>query len=265
MYRIKCAAFTHPGKVRENNEDNFYAAGKWRQNIENGCYAVLETVKNEKLTLAVCDGMGGQELGEMASLIAVETLDSFIKKEGLLTTESLHDYVQSANDAICRLMEKEKKRIGSTMAVLQFSGQTVLAANIGDSRIYHCKENKLEQISYDHTVVGRMIRMGQLTKEEAKLHPNRHQITQYLGIFPDEMILEAYEKTDENVSIGDKYLLCSDGLTDMLTDEQIEEILNRKEPVEELARSLVQAAIDAGGKDNVTVVVAEICKKRFLF
>lgn len=265
MYKINYAAFTHPGRVRENNEDNFYVDKKWRQDVAEGCLAVDGTVRNEKLTLSVCDGMGGQELGEKASLIAVETLDKYIKQEKVLSVETLNAYIQEANKIICDLMQRESKRIGSTMTLLQFSGESVMAANIGDSRIYLLRKGELFQLSQDHTVVERMVRMGMISKEEAVNHPKRHQITQNLGIFPEEMLIEPTVNREICVEIGDKFLLCSDGLTDMLTDMQIKSILSEREEPVELARKLVQSAVDAGGKDNVTIVLAEVCKKKFLF
>ncbi len=269
MYRLSYAARTHQGRIRQNNEDNYYVDGSFRRNVdqpESSCAGKADGY----LMASVCDGMGGEELGELASLTAVEKLDEFCglngrspaagKDEDRLAAAPLRAgamrYIRAANAGICGEIQKKGVRMGSTVSLLEFAADRVQAVNLGDSRIYRLRDGRLEQISTDHTAAASMIRDGILKPEEAAVHPGRHQITQYLGIFPSEMILEP-ASADLEVRPRDRYLICSDGLTDMVADGEICEILSRGKRPEKLAQDLVQAALSAGGRDNVTVVVVE--------
>lgn len=262
MYTLCYTALTHPGKVAANNEDNFFINGEYRHDVNQPCFQANGEVSG-CLTAAVCDGMGGHELGEAASLIAVQTISEF-GEQGAGTQaaaafcQNPTDCINKANDRICMKMREEQKRIGSTISLLNFDNDSVQAVNMGDSRIYRLRGEVLEQLSVDHTVMARMLRMGQITPEEAKQHPLRHQITQYLGIFPEEMLLEPASTPVQRVAEGDRYLMCSDGLTDMLPDEEIRECLNRHTDIEEISQKLIQGAIDAGGRDNITVIIIEV-------
>jgi serine/threonine protein phosphatase PrpC len=261
MYRLEYAAMTHPGNVRDNNEDNFYVNGYWRKNAEQDSFAVDGIKGNGCLMAAVCDGMGGYDMGEAASLYAMEVLDTYCHNgEEKVFEPSPMEYINETNQKICDLMEQEGKRIGTTFAGLEFCDDRVNAVNLGDSRIYRWKEQKLKQISTDHTTVARLLQDGLLTKEEAKDYPLRHQITQHLGIRMQDMMLEPAVIREIPLENKDCFLICSDGLTDMLKDEKIEEILNvhRKQELQKTAEHLVGAAIDAGGRDNVTVVLVRV-------
>ena len=260
MLRLDYMALTHPGRVPEKNEDNFYIDGNMKQNVDQECVQVSGNVKNGRMTAAVCDGMGGYASGEVSSLKAVQALQEFCVlhagEEHPLRNDPM-EYVTEANERICEDRRKTRKRMGSTLAVLEFSGDTVTSINLGDSRIYRMRNGILEQLSTDHTVIARMMRRGQITPEEAEKHPMRHQITQHLGIFPEEMLLEPASRTEMEVQEKDRYLICSDGLTDMIRDEEIGKILLQNEHIADAVRELVQSAVDAGGKDNITVVIIE--------
>lgn len=259
MYHLWYAAQTHPGKVRENNEDNFYIAGCWRRDVAQTEYEVAGVAENGYLLASVCDGIGGQELGEEASLIAVETLHGcYGGADGNRLQDDPMQYVNAANDCICERMRKFGQRLGTTFTALEFADDTVFATNLGDSRIYRLRDKELLQLSTDHTILARMIRAGQLTEEEAAVHPMRHQITQYLGIFPEDMLLEPADVPPTEIQPGDRYLLCSDGLTDMLSDQEIGELLGAPGDMAEIARNLVQEALERGGRDNVTVAVIAV-------
>lgn len=317
MYRLVYAARTHSGRVRGNNEDNFYVGGNYRLDIEIQEMACAGEARDGRLLASVCDGMGGHAKGEVASLLAVQTLAELEKEgRGRAFRADPEGCVNRANDRVCEVMRREKVSIGSTISVLEFCEDTVLALNLGDSRIYRMRAGELKQISEDHTVVARMLRMGQITPEEVETHPLRHHITQYLGILPEEVLLEPACTGKMELQPGDRYLICSDGLTDMLNDGQIaaylrsgtetnpEQQLAGEEPtlrdpgigagketaneeqavgrvretesesakeeqaagrareaepdLEELARVMVQAALDAGGKDNVTVLLVDV-------
>ena len=262
MYHLRYAARTHQGRVRQNNEDNYYVGGSYRRDVnqlEDSCAGMAT---DGYLMASVCDGMGGEELGELASLAAVEALDEFCgsarealeaakKDEDKLAAAPLRAdpmrYVQAANDRVCVQIRQKGLRMGSTVSLLEFAADRVKAVNLGDSRIYRLRDGELEQISTDHTTIARMLRDGLLKPEEAAVHPKRHQITQYLGIFPEEMLLEP-AAAELEIRPFDRYLICSDGLTDMVTDEGIRGILGCDKSPEELTQDLLQAALAAGGR-----------------
>ena len=244
MFKLYYAALTHPGRVPENNEDNFYINGSYKSDPKEAC----------------CQAKAGEE----ASLIAVRTMAEFCKNEKageVLFRDRPMDYVNEANARICQLREQVGKPTGSTLTVMEFADGAFTAMNIGDSRIYLYRDGALIQLSTDHSVLARMIRMRQITEEEAKTHPLRHQITQHFGIRPEEMVLEP-AVVQEEVQTGDVYLLCSDGLTDMVDDEEILQYLGSDLSLTEKVKQLVQRAVDAGGRDNITVVLIEVEEKR---
>ena len=264
MFKLYYASLTHPGRVPENNEDNFYINGSYKSDPKEACCQAKGTADGGRLTASVCDGMGGYAAGEEASLIAVRTMAEFCKNEKageVLFRDRPMDYVNEANARICQLREQVGKPTGSTLTVMEFADGAFTAMNIGDSRIYLYRDGALIQLSTDHSVLARMIRMGQITEEEAKTHPLRHQITQHFGIRPEEMVLEP-AVVQEEVQTGDVYLLCSDGLTDMVDDEEILQYLGSDLSLTEKVKQLVQRAVDAGGRDNITVVLIEAEEKR---
>ena len=266
MYTLHYAALTHPGRVPENNEDNFYINGAYKSDPKAACFQAKGTVRGGRLTASVCDGMGGYAAGEESSLIAVRTMAEFCRKEKkdeVLFRDRPMDYINEANARICRLREQAGKPTGSTLTVMEFADGAFTAVNIGDSRIYMYRDGAFVQLSTDHSVVARMTRMGQITQEEAKTHPLRHQITQHFGIRPEEMVLEP-AVVQEEIRAGDMYLLCSDGLTDMVSDEEILKALGEDLSLNGKVKRLVQQAVDAGGRDNITAALIEAEKRQGL-
>lgn len=263
MYLMKYAVSTHPGRIRINNEDNFWINGVWRRDVEQPVYSCQGKIEDGYLLAAVCDGMGGEDMGEVASLLAVEALNQMFsnnkaEKVEKISKDILMKYVEKANSLICDRMIKERKRLGTTVSVLEFSNNSVIAMNLGDSRIYRLRGERLQQLSVDHTVVGRMVRQGQLTQQEAMVHPMNHIITQYLGIFPEEMIVEPAVTPTMILENDDQYLICSDGLTDMLSDEELKLIMQTGKNVSDTVNQLMQRAVEAGGRDNITVILIEV-------
>lgn len=252
--RIESIAVTHEGRVRENNEDNYFVCGAYKKDVHLNR---MKTEHNEacgEYLYAVCDGMGGEEFGERTSLIAVEALNEYWQNKCF----EIDDYVQKTNSKICNEIENSNgMRMGTTLAVLYIKDNIARAYNIGDSRIYLFRGNELEQISKDHSQVERLIRMNIITPEEAKTHPERHKLTQHLGIYPEEMIIEPFE-SEISVNVGDIFLLCSDGLTDALHDDEIREILGSQNSVKECLKLLLFKAIKNGGADNVTAVIIKV-------
>ncbi|MBQ8540533.1 MAG: serine/threonine-protein phosphatase [Clostridia bacterium] len=263
MLKFDCCFSTDVGKVRKNNEDNFYLNGNYKRVPEDLTYTKRDLIYRGGV-FAVCDGMGGEEHGEKASLFAVETLKEFDEKD---INEHIDEYVNTANKKICDLItENNGTRSGTTLALVYIKDGYTNCYNIGDSRIYLIRNKKIQQISEDHTRCMQMIKMGVLTKEQAMSHRDRHVLTQHIGIFPDELIIQAYNAEPIKIQDNDIFLLCSDGLTDMLSDDEIVHILSPNMSAQGYAEELIRAALSKGGKDNITVgIVKNIGKKESFF
>ncbi len=245
---------THQGNVRQNNEDNFYLFGKYKKDV-NMLTLEEEGEMPDQLALAgVFDGMGGEEAGEIASLIAAEG----VSPSGIETAEnSAKEQIIRINDKVCEEIRRRQARVGTTAVLLYFDKGETVSVNIGDSRAYCLRGGKLIQLSKDHSEGQSMVDMGVFTEEEAKKNKAWHKLTQHIGIFPEEFIIEPYSSGRMKTEDGDIYLLCSDGLTDMLSNEEIASIMmqNSGTGLSAMAHALRDAALQAGGKDNVTVVL----------
>lgn len=203
---------------------------------------------------AVADGMGGHAAGEVASEIAVRVLSELAPEHP--DGEALGRAIEEANRAVIQAAREGRGRqgMGTTMTAAMLEGERLVIAQVGDSRAYLLHQGKLQQLTRDHSLMADMIEAGQLTPEEARTHPQRSMITRALGsdahLHPD-----IYEI---NVETGDRLLICSDGLSGMIFDDQIENILRRVQDPQRCASQLVNEAIAAGGHDNVTVIVADV-------
>jgi PPM family protein phosphatase len=224
---------THRGLVRQTNEDSFL--------VRKGLYVV-------------CDGMGGARGGEVASQMACERLLTIVPATA--GKEELREAIVDANDNIAArsVAEPNLLGMGTTLTSALVRDGAVILGHVGDSRAYLLHEGALRQLTDDHSWVGEMVRRGELTAAEAAVHPHRSVITRALGtdgeVEPD--LLEA------GLASGDRLMLCSDGLSGMVMDEKIQEILARPGDPQEAADALVQAALEAGGEDNVTVLVVDL-------
>lgn len=202
----------------------------------------------------VADGMGGHAAGEVASEIAVNVLAE--QAPAHPDSEALGRAVEEANYAIMRAAQEGLGRegMGTTCTAAMLEGERLIIAQVGDSRAYLLHQGKLQQLTRDHSLMADMIEAGQLTPEEARIHPNRSVITRALGSDPHTRP-DLYEI---NVEAGDRLLLCSDGLSGMLRDEEMESTLARVRDPQRCASQLVNEAIAAGGHDNITVIVVDI-------
>lgn len=254
--KITSAGGTHVGNVRSNNEDNFYINGYYKENPDENIKAAADDEEREFYTYAVCDGMGGESFGEIASLKALEALPAY---DDTQLEHRLDEYVQDANGRICREILESGKRLGTTLALLRIEQETAAICNLGDSRIYQVREGRLRQLTKDHTQVQQMVDAGVMDREQARESKKKHVLTQHIGIFPDEFILSPYIVTDIEVGSGDLFLLCSDGLTDMLDDEDILSCMAsyQDEQPEAIVNKLVLMALEKGGRDNVTVIIVK--------
>ena len=252
-YQIEYAYTCHIGKIRNNNEDNFWCCGDSLEAQNQGMSHIRSGYmkQSEYPLLAVFDGMGGESCGEMAAFLAAEACGEHFKtaKDGIRNDpeEFLNEICESMNQAICDYGRTNKiNSIGTTAALLAFAEDAVYSCNLGDSRIYKSDREKFYQISQDH-VLGRSL-FG------------KAPLTQYLGMEEENLQLEPSISRQE-IKIGDRFLLCSDGITDMLSDGEIADILSRDIPVAKTVEILVDRALKKGGRDNITVVLCEIMEQ----
>lgn len=228
------ATRTDVGRARDHNEDSVWPA-------EDG-------TTDDVFVAAVADGMGGHAGGEIASATALDTAMAVGGEPAIR--------VQAANLAVVDAAKLRPRLAGMgttmTLAVLDPDGDLDIG-HVGDSRAYFFRSGTLEQITDDHSYVAEMIAAGKLTPAEAEVHPYRSVLTRAVGLDPT-VVVDRYGRLLEP---GDRVLLCSDGLTAMVTDDQIAEILLRPDPAE-TAEALVAAANEAGGADNITVIVIDV-------
>ncbi|MFK8908931.1 Stp1/IreP family PP2C-type Ser/Thr phosphatase [Streptomyces sp. YS-3] len=233
---LRFAAGSHKGMIREGNEDSGYAGPR---------------------LLAIADGMGGQAAGEVASsevISTLVTLDDDVPGSDILT--SLGTAVQRANDQLRMMVEEDPQLegMGTTLTALLWTGQRLGLVHVGDSRAYLLRDGVLTQITQDHTWVQRLVDEGRITEEEATTHPQRSLLMRALGsgdhVEPDLSIRE--------VRAGDRYLICSDGLSGVVSHQTMEDTLASYQGPQETVQELIQLALRGGGPDNITVIVADV-------
>jgi protein phosphatase len=225
--KLAVGARTDVGRVRAGNEDSYMA--------EDPLYAVA-------------DGMGGHQGGEVASSLALETV---AKGKG-----NLEQRVREANSAVFSHAAGDPglTGMGTTLTVLLADGNVLRLAHVGDSRAYMFRDGEIQRLTKDHTVVERLVDEGKLTAQEAEIHPQRSILTRALGV---DTALQVDQAAIEPKH-GDRLLLCSDGLTGMVDEARIAEILGSKKDPQDAADALVEAANEAGGQDNITAVVIDV-------
>lgn len=224
---------TDIGKVRKQNED-----AAW--------------FDEKRAVFAVADGMGGHLAGEVASRLAIEAIERMAAAHRVPSAAALKEAVADAHETIARHAQEHQEctGMGTTLSVLWRGGGYVYIAHVGDSRIYRFRDGELEQITQDHSLVEELVRAGLITREQARTHSRRNIITRALGTegdnTPDILVTD--------VKKGDLFLLCTDGLTGMVEDSEIRDTLAEL-PLERAADALMQKALDAGARDNVTLVL----------
>lgn len=246
--RVKFVARSEIGHARENNEDKF----DFYEPDEEPLLAVRGSV------YLVCDGMGGHNAGQIASeLAAKQFLHAYYHLGGTAQEAARHAILQ-AHHYIAEMASKIPSRygMGTTLTALILKQDEGILAHVGDSRCYRLREGVFEQLSRDHTLVARLVEQGIIPPEQARYHPQRNVIRQAVGVADPSEPLEPDIETFA-LQAGDLYLLCSDGLTDMVDDAEIEVIL-RDEPPTRAAWRLVDRALANGGRDNVTVVLVRV-------
>ena len=228
---IEAGAATHVGKVRRQNEDNYLVAtrrGLW----------------------AVADGMGGHEAGEVASRIVIEELDAIaVSVTAAELLASCEQQIVNANSRLKKLADERGAIIGTTVAVLLIFDGHYAGVWSGDSRIYRIRGHRIEQISVDHTEVQELVSAGRLTAQEARTWPRRNVITRAIGVSDDPEL----EIKGGMLEPGDVFVICSDGLTTHVEDEEILALASKHRP-QRACDLLIALTLDRGAVDNVTVV-----------
>jgi len=257
--KFDAAVTENMGNVRKNNEDNLYLNGIFlTADTRDISASFISEYNNETLVYGVFDGMGGEALGEEASLLAASSVHEIRQSPAFDQNPEQHicAAIELANDRICdKMRETGERRIGTTFASVIIKNDTVRAFNVGDSRIYLFRDGVLSQLSVDDTNGQRLLNMGVITPEQLATHPDRHKLTQHLGIFKDEMTIEPHISSEIPLMAGDKILICSDGLTDMVNDRDIAAILSVPASAVDTTQTLVTQALANGGRDNVTAMV----------
>jgi PPM family protein phosphatase len=233
------AGFTDPGRKRRRNEDSYVIAPP---------------------LFAVADGMGGAQAGEVASRLAAAAFREFHEADGLDPEERLAAIIQEANRRIFERASDDAQvsGMGTTITAALVDSQGLVIGHVGDSRAYRLRDRRFEQLTDDHSLVADLVRSGRLTPEEADVHPQRSVITRALGTDP-EVDVDTFTVRAEG---GDLFLLCSDGLTTMVGDQDISKLLTDARDLEQAGKGLVKAANRAGGEDNVTVVLFRVAEDR---
>ena len=228
---VEKAALSDVGRQRHGNEDSF---------LERSPLFV------------VADGMGGARAGEVASRMAVEQFDH-LDGADMPPEQQLAEVAKGANRKIHEMAQEDSAYagMGTTFTAALVTGREIAIGHVGDSRLYRFRDGELERLTHDHSLVEEFVRQGKLTPEEAEVHPQRSIITRALGPEPDVEV-DTYTHTGRD---GDVYLINSDGLTGMINEEQVAEILRERESLEDAAEKLIAAANENGGKDNITVVL----------
>jgi serine/threonine protein phosphatase PrpC len=263
---LPVAAFTHPGMSGKNNEDRFSVTA----------YRLNEANPQPVLLAAVADGIGGHRAGEVAADLAVRRFNEILAaSDGSNPQETLRYAIQTASNEIYALAKSEKgyHGMGSTWVCAWVITNRLYAATVGDSRLYLLRGGVIQQLSTDHTWIQEALEKGVLLPEQVSGHPNIHVIRRYMGspnppdvdfrlrMSPRETDAQAIANQGMALKVGDILLLCTDGLTDLVANEEIAQKLNTL-PVEAALQALIELANQRGGHDNITVVAIHVPRRR---
>ena len=236
-------ARTSKGKIRKVNEDS---------------YVIIRDLYDNNVAFAVADGMGGHEFGNVASSVAVNSFkELFLNNENPIKdtfscTECFHSIFNIINKRILEISREKNLTLGmgTTLSVALITDNKLYTGHIGDSRIYIRHDNQIRQITKDHSYVEELMEKGMITKDEAKMHPKKNMITRALGI--EDYVVADIAETETGE--GDVVILCTDGLTSVVEDNEILNIINNSNTPEECTQTLIKKANSLGGPDNITVI-----------
>ena len=259
--KINYEVLSVAGKIRSQNQDNYFANGftKKMEDIEGYAAGISE---QKYQIFAVCDGMGGEEAGEVAAALAIENLYHYIPES---FENHWKDYISETNRIICEYQSTHQIQMGTTFAGLCITPYRVLSINIGDSRVYRIRDGRITQFSYDHNEYQTMLELG-IILDENLMKKAKSRLTQCLGISEMHFHLEPYVAELDSVVEGDIYLLCSDGLYGVLSEEQIvKTILHCKKRKNYICEELIRIAERYGSRDNITAMVVCVGRNQHPF
>ena len=239
---MKTFSMTDVGRKRDVNQDYFYTSETAVGNLPN--------------LFLVADGMGGHRAGDYASRFTVEQVVEYAvhaaKKEPIAV---LREAIQEANYLLFEeaASDEEKGNMGTTIVAAVIDGSILYTANVGDSRLYIINNEEITQVTRDHSLVQEMVRLGEMDKERAREHPDKNIITRAIGVMPEVMI----DFFETSLTPGDMILMCTDGLTNMVDDEEIRRIVLGQRDIVEMTEKLVGTANEHGGRDNITAVLID--------
>lgn len=239
---MKTYSVTDVGQKRKINQDYVFASDKPVGNLPN--------------LFIVADGMGGHNAGDFASGFVTRTIKEYVEQsEDKNPIKIIREAIQEANTKLREESTKQKELLGmgTTVVVTTIASSYAYTANVGDSRQYVVEDDEIRQITQDHSLVEEMVRIGQISEAEARVHPDKHIITRAIGA-SRTVDVDFFDYKLESDSI---ILMCSDGLTNMVEDDQIRQILTKDLTIKERASELIKAANDHGGKDNIAVIIVE--------
>ena len=239
---MKSYSVTDVGQKRRENQDYVYASEQPIGNLPN--------------LFVVADGMGGHNAGDFASRCAVSVMVESVKRDmSFNPIKIIRHAIETANEQVCVQadLDPQKSGMGTTLVAVTVVGHYAYVANVGDSRLYLSDSHDIVQITRDHSWIGEMVRRGEISREEARNHPDKNIITRAVGTGPSVRI----DFFDVELEEETRILMCSDGLSNMVSDDTIQEILCSSDDIEKSAESLVALANENGGRDNISVIIIE--------
>ncbi|MGI6008159.1 MAG: PP2C family protein-serine/threonine phosphatase [Ruminococcus sp.] len=255
MYKIIASCISHRGKVREINEDNLYFDGKYQEEKHWGLEKAVTIHRDtgHLLTFGIFDGMGGEKDGEVASYLAASHFGqeiSSLQEQKKYPRDFLGEILENLNLQVCEeARQREAQGMGTTATILCFQEEEMTVCNLGDSPAFLLRDGEMIPLHEEHT--------NRHFLEEQGITGKRPSLTQCLGIPPEEMEIHPYIHEDD-LKEGDQYLICSDGLTDMVSREEITKTLQEPLTPGECVETLQEKALERGGKDNITIILCRV-------
>ncbi|MCL2151804.1 MAG: protein phosphatase 2C domain-containing protein [Oscillospiraceae bacterium] len=259
MPRIEAAVRSHPGYIRENNEDNFYMRGVYMRAEERNVGGLFKGVYEDKRQMyAVCDGMGGLDQGELASLLAVSNMDRLLDTGFRAIPNALRKYIDEISSDL-QYQCSGAHSSGCTLAAVYLDGALAVTANLGDSRVYFKRGAiPLVQVTEDHSQAVWYLKQGILTPQEAETHRSRNTLRRYVGAHSQEGRTPDISKATR-IKRGDVFLICSDGLSNMMSASEMDGEISKGQGCADICRALTALALKRGADDNITVMTLRIC------
>lgn len=262
---VKAAAATNIGNRRRNNEDNLYFDGQFLSAADNVKTIEFDSpCRTQNAAYAVFDGMGGESCGEIASEATASEFAKFMDKVGRIENpekayQYLEKFYRTAQNAVLKISKKKRSTVGTTAAIVAIVNDKLIVSNIGDSKVFQYRDGNLTQLSEDHNMEEIMVRNGAMSREQAQKSLGADKLTRFIGAPKEDYDFLPFFGDVIEVHPGDCYLLCSDGLTNELSHNEIVDIIAKNsESCLDTVRILIKSALEHGGKDNITVILIRV-------